>query len=373
MSVIISETLGPKRLVGGVASEMKLLAPFFAAAGFYILGVLATARFTGLDSYFRLSLYQEAAGLTAVLAVPIGLLAYLIYLLASEREKHPLARLGRDITAHILAPRRLITWILSLVTLCYFISAFSSFKTMIAALNPFYLDRALAGLDDAIHLGIAPWKITHFLFGGLYPTLTLNIAYNAWFFVMCFFTLAQTLALTGSRNRARYLLSFVLCWIVIGSILAVALSSAGPCYYGRVTGLADLFAPLMQHLAALDSGQAAAGSYWRLWSLALQDRLWSDQFLSTSVIGSGISAMPSMHVSVAVLIALSAYRINRWFGRAMFAYGVIILVASVHLGWHYAVDGYASAAVTWLIWRLSGRIVERVGFDRERRLVAAEH
>jgi hypothetical protein len=37
---------------------------------------------------------------------------------------------------------------------------------------------------------------------------------------------------------------------------------------------------------------------------------------------------------------------------------VLIMIGSVHLGWHYAVDGYASVLTIPLIWKLSGMIVE---------------
>ena len=40
-------------------------------------------------------------------------------------------------------------------------------------------------------------------------------------------------------------------------------------------------------------------------------------------------------------------------------YLFFIQIGSVHLGWHYAVDGYASMILTWLLWRLSGWIVNR--------------
>ena len=38
---------------------------------------------------------------------------------------------------------------------------------------------------------------------------------------------------------------------------------------------------------------------------------------------------------------------------------VVILTGSVHLGWHYAVDGYVSAAAVLLLWVASGPVLRR--------------
>jgi hypothetical protein len=35
----------------------------------------------------------------------------------------------------------------------------------------------------------------------------------------------------------------------------------------------------------------------------------------------------------------------------------VILIATVHLGWHYAIDGYVGILGTLLIWRLTGRLL----------------
>ncbi|ESX86560.1 hypothetical protein X756_18320 [Mesorhizobium sp. LSHC412B00] len=93
----------------------------------------------------------------------------------------------------------------------------------------------------------------------------------------------------------------------------------------------------------------ALGSFFHL----AQDIVWSGYIGATR--GSlGISAFPSMHVAMAVLFALYATRRSRLAGLLMWAFAAIIMVGSVVLGWHYAVDGYASVLISIAIWKACG-------------------
>lgn len=144
---------------------------------------------------------------------------------------------------------------------------------------------------------------------------------------------------------------------MIGSFFALILSSAGPVYYGHITGLEDVYAPLMERLQAMDAQIRTDGGFWEIWALDVQDRLWLNYQNAATTVGSGISAMPSMHVSIATLMALSARRIGLWFGRLMTGYAFLIMIGSVHLGWHYALDGYLALFLTIFLWKLADRII----------------
>jgi len=363
LSVITSEAIAPRRWIGEIVSELRLLSPFLLVVALYVIAVMATGYITGFASHIKLTLYTSATGLSMTVGLPVALVIYYLYLMIVAREKSPIARMGRDFRTYIITPPALIGITVPIVVISYFASAFSSFKGMIGALNPFYLDATLAKVDQVIHFGIQPWRITHLFFNDFASAMTINFAYNVWFFIIWGYAFCQIFGLMGRQHRAQYLLSFVLCWVIVGSVLAFILSSAGPCYYGRITGLPDPFAPLMQKLYAIDAPHVASGSYWHLWSLSVQETLWKEQFQSTTSIGSGISAMPSMHVSMAYLLAFSAMKLGKWFGRVMLAYAIVISFGSVYLGWHYAVDGYVSIVVTYLIWRLSGHVVDRLNSE----------
>ncbi len=74
--------------------------------------------------------------------------------------------------------------------------------------------------------------------------------------------------------------------------------------------------------------------------------------------GFGISAMPSVHVSMATLFAIGGYVVHRWMGHILLGYAIIIWIGSVYLGWHYALDGIVGAGLTFGIWKVSAKMAE---------------
>ena len=157
-----------------------------------------------------------------------------------------------------------------------------------------------------------------------------------------------------SVQRTTFLVAFTLAWPVIGILGAYALSSAGPCYFSLVTETpgsdAGPFDPLMQYLAGLD-----------LQAVKLQAMLWEIYAKrDTGIVGSGISAMPSMHIATSTVVMLSMWRTRaRLLGVAFVGF---MLVGSVHLGWHYAVDGYVGIVMAVALWHaiaMATRAVER--------------
>ena len=245
-------------------------------------------------------------------------------------------------------------------------ASFNAFKQMILPAAGFALDPAFAAADKMLFLGNDPWRVTHFMLGSPDTTWLVDRAYHAWFVPMSVgVLLCAWLPASTYRLRNQYLLSYVAIWIGIGSLLAFLMPSAGPCYYENFHGSYPSFAELNARLVA---AQSAAGA--NLTALANQAGLLRMFGGDSLAVGAGISAMPSVHNGLAVLFAIAAWRVNKWLGALLGAYAVLIWIGSIHLGWHYAIDGLLAAALTFVIWWAAGRLTER--FERKASAAEAE-
>ena len=232
------------------------------------------------------------------------------------------------------------------VTLCIFMGVFSSIKTMLPDVVPFLRRPALADLDAFLH-GQDPWR---YFVAWLAPELTRVIEsmyFGIWGVLLPGSMLAVLLLRQLEPVRTQYVWTMLVVWPLLGNVIAAMAMSAGPVYYQLVTGDAR-FAGLVDYVAR----HSAAQHWGRVY-------LWQSYVTGSSGAGSGISAFPSLHVANATLLALLAGRVNRWLFGAACAFCGVIFIGSVHLGWHYAVDGYFSIAATTLIWLGVGRLLRR--------------
>ncbi|MGE4545480.1 MAG: phosphatase PAP2 family protein [Pedobacter sp.] len=222
-----------------------------------------------------------------------------------------------------------------------FISSYSSLKQTIPFFNNYSLDPLFYRIDKLLHFNNSPWEIIQPIIGHPAITQFIDFCYLSWGSLFVY-SLLYMACHANKRLRMQFFISLACCWILIGNILAVLLSSAGPCYFSEVTGTSiSPYEPLFQYLRSIPN----------LWAVGIQSALWKASQAGTFMPFGGISAMPSMHVSIAVLMTLLYRRVARWLGWLMIGFAVIIQIGSIHLGWHYAVDGYLSALLTVVIWK----------------------
>lgn len=233
------------------------------------------------------------------------------------------------------------------IAISVMLMGFTFLKEAVPLINPFSWDVAFYEMDKTLHFGRSPWEWLQPVFGYPYVTGFLNVAYSVWFVIMFTLLIMACCMMSNKQLRLQFLLSFMGIWFIGGNLLAIVFSSAGPCFYGPLIGGTDPYAPLMAYLHQ-------ANAVTPIWAVDTQAVLWSSYSGSETGL-SGISAMPSMHVATSVLFVLMGYRLSRWLGHALAIFAVIIMIGSVQLAWHYAVDGYLGALIACAIWWVSGK------------------
>lgn len=284
--------------------------------------------------------------------IVVGLCLYALYVMVVIRPRELVRHLAHDLRYRIFTIERFAVALPVLVILPLMISSYSFLKIAIPAIAPFSWDPAFADWDKAMHGGYDPWQLLQPLLGHPYVTSAINSIYHLWFFVLYGILLWQMMTLARPRLRMQFLITSALLWAIIGNLAAILFSSVGPVYFGRITGLPDPFAPLMDYLHATNGFVPVP-------ALAVQDVLWESYVNRGVEVGRGISAMPSMHLATSFSFVMLGLAVRRWLGILLGVFTAFILIGSVHLGWHYAIDGYVAIAMTWIIWRVVGWLLDR--------------
>jgi membrane-associated phospholipid phosphatase len=262
-------------------------------------------------------------------------------------EKHP-APLGAFLSTfvRIFGDReRLANGVNGMAVLIVFSSAFSVLKGAIVLLSPFGWDRTLSHIDRLLAFGSDPYQRLWWLVESHWAVTIFNFAYNLWFFLLLGTMFAAAFTSRDTALRHQFLSALMLTWTIGGFFIAMAVSSAGPCYFARL-GLGNTYKPLTDALAA-------ATREYPVWALATQDALWRG-YIHPGAGSIGISAFPSMHVATAMLLALYWRRRLGLAGILMWVFAGLIFVGSIVLGWHFAVDGIGGAAIVLACWKVGG-------------------
>ncbi|HEU0014758.1 MAG TPA: phosphatase PAP2 family protein [Longimicrobium sp.] len=343
-------------LAAGVRRALLEHAPLAVLVGAYVAAGLVAWRLLGIGmmspergNELTVTLYDAALTGGGLL-----LLAQMVRWALRERARGGLRSPAtwEAMEAGPVSVQRTVAAAAALLLYGVFFEWFVAFKRSIPLVHAFSLDRALADADRWLHGGHDPWALLQPLLGHPRLTEAVQVAYTAGWFGLIFVGTVLMAWHPDRRLRARFFLATIGCWVVLGTVMAALLSSAGPCYYELVTGDAR-FRPMVEYLAGVDAGVGFSAA-------EVQRILWSD-FATGDPGGYGVSAMPSLHVAIAVLFALAGWRVHRALGAALWAYAALVLVGSVHLGWHYALDGYAAVAGAVAVWWAAGRVVEWYG------------
>jgi len=239
--------------------------------------------------------------------------------------------------------------VVSLLALTVTVSSFTVYKSTVVGSQGYGYDAMFIAWDRALFAGKDPWVLSHAILSSPYATKVIDILYHPAFLPMVLGYIVCVAARAHRALRYTYMASYLASFVIIGMIAASALSSAGPIYDGVLFGDGTTFEPLIARLA---SQNEAAGP---LSAVFAQDYLLALNARGLTGLGGGISAMPSMHIALAFLWVFPAWHLSRVLGVIITIYAMIIWLGSVHLGWHYFVDGLVGVLMLGVIWYIAGR------------------
>ncbi|MDF0600278.1 phosphatase PAP2 family protein [Psychromarinibacter sp. C21-152] len=317
---------------------------FCFSAAYLVVGILLVQLFRGDAAESVLIALKASAAILRnsdwrIMGVFVLALAYVFFSCGRSEWRELAIRLGFAVVGTIV-----------------FLSAFGLIKTLLTDIQPFFADRLFANLDAALHGGVDPWRITHEWAAAIPMSWAGPIYLHVWSALSALVPLALAVLDRDEARVRRYLVLYGVAWILLGNALALAGMSAGPVYYDRVLG-ADRFAELN---AAIDGG-ALGNPLFRL----IQEGLWELHVDGPKILGTGISAFPSVHVAVACVVALYTAERVRWLTPVAFVFVGAVLFLSVFTGYHYAIDGYVSVLVVGASWAWLRRGEMRRGEIRE--------
>ncbi len=247
-----------------------------------------------------------------------------------------------------LTPRSIVGVLVGVLFIATEAYTHASWKSTIGWETPFSWDPRLASLDRMLH-GANPWELLTPVLASAESVRALDVAY-AWWQPVYVMVGVLVLWLPDRALRTRVLTTWALIWVMLGTVGSHLMPSAGPAFYGHVVSQSHEFELLQNHLRHL---------HWQSGLLAVerQQTLWANVQLGNPNPWLSVSAMPSIHVAIAFFFTIVAYKVRRILVVPFAASALLMMVGSVALGWHYAVDGYASMLGVGLLWWLSGRLL----------------
>lgn len=217
-------------------------------------------------------------------------------------------------------------------------TAYTTFKINMPYVVPFYADPIIARLDSLVHGG-NPWDVVYAIPQDY--ALVIDVIYTrVW---PCLLLGIYSLALAFLRGRVllRYLWSLLFVYIVLGGVVATAVSSAGPIFWTEFYPDNGVFLQMKTAILANP----------HIGNIGLYSHYLLENYRDRTVdFGTGISAFPSIHVAVATLTAWVFTSLGRGMAIVGWTYACVIEYGSIYAGWHYGLDGYVSLIAVSLCW-----------------------
>jgi len=239
-----------------------------------------------------------------------------------------------------------------------FTLVFGLVKTHLPAVFPFWADDFLTRID----LVMTPRSSVAWM-DAIDLSIIRTIYFDLWIVTSTLFPMIMVIVDPNESRRRIFTVLWAVCWIGLGNILAAAFMSFGPIFLDRVPGGDPSVYPEVFELLARPEAAPI---------VQVKEELWNAYAIGDYIVGSGISAFPSVHVGMATVVALylatilsaQARACRSKIARGVSRLGAVLLpvaivltyqFVTVYIGMHYAIDGYVSIFVILLLYRLIAR------------------
>jgi hypothetical protein len=214
-------------------------------------------------------------------------------------------------------------------------------------------DRLLLTWDRWLFLGHSPAALLHQILGEHDAAYVLLVVYESFSTIVSVAVVAAVVFADRLRDGAVFIASMVWVWI-LGVACYYAIPSLGP-FWSTPHTFAGLPHTMVQDTQARYLAQRAD---------LLAHPHGADSFAQ-------VSAFASLHVAVTCVILLTA----SYYGLRRTTYALVVflcgtMLATIYLGWHFAVDDLAGLAIAWVSVRLGRCTVRPTVKDGETALSA---
>lgn len=320
-----------------ISIRKALAAPSLLAVMAIAAAALASLR-TGVTGWLAFLPYVSAWAATSLLALLIWIFVEVARLAPSGADR-PLQRVAARLKDHVA--------ILILPALIFplFLGGYTWAKSSIPYAVGYGWERFWADADYLL-FGMDAWRWSHAIMPPLLAPAWSFFYAAIWGFALLLSGVA--IAVVASRRfAATFFTAMMLSWLIGGIAMAYAISAAGPVFAHLADpDLAARFMPLRAELARILPADGMILRSQRYLVIAMEQR--------AAIKGSGISAMPSMHIATATILVLAARR-TAWIGPAIL-FALLTFFGSVYVGYHYAIDAPVAVMVALPCWALARRI-----------------
>ena len=207
-------------------------------------------------------------------------------------------------------------------------ASFRNLKSFVPFVNRHLWDGFLEDVDRILFLGHEPAEVMHAWFGTGFAAHFFSFVYVAW---IAFVPASLALALVWSRNTragAWYVTAIAVDW-VLGAATYFAVPTLGPIY-SRPAMFEDLPRTDVTGLQEM--------------MMSERHEVLVNPFTTQAV--QTIAAFASLHVGICVTMCLMAelLRLHKALRVFLWVFLVLTVIATVYLGWHFAVDALGGVA-----------------------------